>query len=98
MGSRYQQLESSIRSAAQKATLLAEMSGTSSLVEQYDSVPVHNGFGVPREDETFHGLVVPQEPKPPESDGEFPPPLYLELDNEGIALRVLYVGMCSLHL
>jgi hypothetical protein len=98
LGSRYQQLEFSLRSAAGEATLLAEMTETSRLVEQHNSPPVRNGFEVPREDEMFHGLVVPQEPKPPESDGEFPPPLHLGLDNEGVALRMLYVGMCGLHL
>ena len=31
----------------------------------------------------FYGLVVPQEPKPPGSDGKFFPLLHLELDTEG---------------
>jgi len=71
LGLRYQQLESSVRSAARKAALLEETIYASRSVEQRNSLPVPNESRLPREKiETFHGLVVPQEPIPPESDGE----------------------------
>ena len=71
MGLRYQQLESSVRSAAKKVALLEETIYASRSAELRDSIPDFSKSRVPREKiETFHGLVVPQEPIPPESDGE----------------------------
>ena len=72
LGLRYQQLESSVRSTIQKVALLEEATDTARSVEQHNSLSVSNESRAPREGvEMFHGLVVPQEPKPPESDGEF---------------------------
>ncbi|KAF9652373.1 hypothetical protein BDM02DRAFT_2959503 [Thelephora ganbajun] len=69
LGLRYQQLESSIRNTVRKVALLEEMTDTSRLAKQRNSVTAHNESRVPRgEVETFRGLVVPQEPEPPESD------------------------------
>lgn len=71
LGLRYQQLESFVRSTTRKAALL-ETIDSSRLVEQHSSLSVINESRVLYEKvEMFHGLVVPQEPKPPESDGEF---------------------------
>jgi len=71
LGSRFQQLESSVRSTARKVALLDEMADTSRLVEQHDSLSFTNKSRAPRENvEMFHGLAVPREPKSPESDGE----------------------------
>lgn len=85
LGLRYQQLESSVRSTARKVALLDEMTGASCLVEQRNFLPVADESQTPREKvEMFHGLVVPREPKPPESDGEFFTLfVHLELDLEG---------------
>jgi len=97
---RYQQLESSVRSTARKVALLEEMTDTSRSVEQHNSLPVSSESQVSREElEMFHGLVVPQEPKPPESDGEFfTPSSILNLILKGLVFRVLYVRMCCLCL
>lgn len=100
LGLWYQQLESSVRSTARKVALLEEMRDTSRLVEQHNSLPVSRESQASREEaEIFHGLVVPQEPKPPESDGEFFMPLsILSLILKGLVFRVLYVRMCNLRL
>ena len=100
LGLRYQQLESSVRSTARKVALLEEMTDTSRLVEQYNSLPVSRVSRASREEaEMFHGLVVPQEPKPPESDGEFfTPSSILSLILKGLVFRVLYVRMCRLRI
>ena len=61
------------------------MTYTSRLVEQHNSLSVTNESRAPHEKvEVFHGLVVPQEPRPPESDGGFftLPFIHLELDLE----------------
>ncbi|KAF9788564.1 hypothetical protein BJ322DRAFT_1106545 [Thelephora terrestris] len=69
LGLRYQQLESAIRSAVRKGALLEETTDNSRLAGQRNSVSAYNESRAPHvEMETFHGLVVPKEPKPPESD------------------------------
>lgn len=100
LGLRYQQLESSVRSTARKAALLEEMTDTSRLVEQHSSLSFTNKSQVPREKvETFHGLVIPQEPKPPEPDGEFfMLSSILSLILKGLVARMLHVRMCGLRL
>ena len=100
MGLRYQQLESSVRSAAKRVALLEETIYTSRSVEQHNSLPVSDESRVPREKvEIFHGLVVPQEPRPPESDGELLTPSFaLSLILNGLVFRMLYVRMCRLRL
>lgn len=99
MGLRYQQLESTVRSIAKKVTLL-EATNASCLVERCSPLSVSNESGIPREEvEKFHGLVVPQEPKPPESDGAiFTLSFILSLALKGIVFRMLYVRMCGLRL
>jgi len=100
LGLRYRQLESSVRTTARKAALLEEMTNISRSVEQHNALPVSSESQVSREElETFHGLVVPQEPKPPESDGEFftPSPTLNSILN-GLVIRVLHVRMCRLRL
>ena len=100
LGLRYQQLESSVRSTAGKIALLEETMNASRSVEQHNSLPVSNESWVPRKKmETFHGLVVPQEPTPPESDGEFfTPSFVLSLILKVSVFRMLHVRMCRLHL
>lgn len=100
LGSRYQQLESSVRSAAKKVALLEETIYASRSVEQHNPLPVTNESRVPREKiETLHGLVVPQEPIPPESDGELlTPSSTLILILKELVFRMLYVRVCRLRL
>lgn len=100
MGLRYQQLESSVRSTARRVALLEETIYASRLVEQHNRLPVSGESRVPREEiETFHGLVIPKEPEPPESDGElFTPSFILSLVLRGLVFRMLYVRMCRLRL
>lgn len=84
LGLRYLPLESSIRNIARNAALLEEVTNTTRSVGKQNFVPVHNNPRVPREEtEIFRGVVVPKEPKPPESEGGFFLLLHLELDNEG---------------
>jgi len=100
LGLRYQQLESSVRRTAKEGTLLEEAMNASRLVEQHNSLPVSDKYWIPREEmETFHGLVVPQEPRPPESDGELFLPLFIfSLILKGLVPRMLHVRMCHLRL
>ena len=99
---RYQQLEFSVRSSTRKVALLEEMTDISRSVEQHHSLLAADEIRTPREKvEMFHELVIPQEPKPPESDGEFftlSSTLSSMLKLEGLAPRVLYVRMCCLRL
>ena len=94
---RYQQLETFVRSYAQKVALLAEVTDSSRL-----SLSAANESWIRRERaEMFHGLVIHQEPKPPESDGEFftfPSTLSLVLRLKGLPPRVSYVRMRCLRL
>jgi len=96
---RYQQLESPVRSTARRVALL-EITDSSRLVKQRVYLPVANESQVLYEKvEIFHGLVVPQEPKPPEPDGEFPMVSFgLNLVLKGLVPRMLYVRMCHLRL
>jgi hypothetical protein len=102
LGLRYQQLESSVRSNARKVALLGEMADGSRLIEQHHSPSAASESRTPGEKvETFHGLVIPQEPKPPESDGELftlLSALSLILGLMGLAPRMLHVRMCCLRL
>ena len=100
LGLRHQQLESSVRSAAKKVALLEETIYASRSVEQHNSLPVPNESRVPREKtETFHGLVVPQEPIPPESDGKLSTHSFtLSSVLKRLVFRMLYVRMCRLRL
>lgn len=102
LGLRYQQLECSARSNARKVALLGEMADSSRLVGQHHSRSAANEPRTLREKvEMFHGLVIPQKPKPPEPDGEFFKLSYtlsLMLRSKGLALRVLYVWMRRLRL
>ena len=100
MGLRYQQLESSIRNTAQKVVLLEEARDAFRSVKQHNPFSVSNESWTPREEaEVFHGLVVPQEPKPPESDGEFLTPSFiLSLILKGLVSRMLYVWVRDLRL
>ena len=100
LGLRYHQLESSVRSTIQKVALLEEATDTARSVEQYNSLSVSNESRAPREGmEMFHGLVVPQEPKPPESDGEFfAHSFILILILKRLVFRMLHVRMCNLRL
>ena len=99
MGLRYQQLESSVRSTARKVALVEEMTGSSRLIEQHNSLSATNESRVPREAEIFHGLVIPQEPKPPESDGEsLTISFALNLNLKCLVPRMLHVRMCNLRL
>ena len=100
LGLRYQKLESSVRSTTRKVALLEEMTDSSRLVEQHNSLLVTSGPQVPYgKVEMFHGLVVPQEPKPPESDGEFFTVSFsLNLNLKGLVSRMLHVRMCHLRL
>jgi len=70
LGSRYQWLESSIRSAARQAALLEEMADTSHLLNWRNPAPARGSRASPKGLEVFHELVIPKEPNPPESDGE----------------------------
>ena len=96
---RYQQLESPVRSTARKVALL-EMANSSPLVRQRVPLPVASKSQLPCEKvEIFHGLVVPQEPKPPEPDGEFPMVSFgLNMVLKCLVTRMLYVRMCHLRL
>ena len=100
LGLRYHQLESSVRSTIQKVALLEEATDTARSVEQHNSLSVSNESRAPREGvEMFHGLVVPQEPKPPESDGEFfAHSFILILILKRLVFRMLHVRMCNLRL
>ena len=100
LGLRHQRLESAIRSAVRKAALLEEITDTSRLVVQHNSVPAYNKSRAPHEEmEMFYGLVVPKEPKPPESDGELFALLRLGLGlmTRGLVFRMLYVRMRDLR-
>ena len=46
----------------------------------------------------FHGLVVPKEPKPPESDGEFLTLSFILSLALRLVFRMLHVGVCDLRL
>ena len=100
LGLRYQQLESSVRSTARKAALLEVTTGASRSVEQHNSLVFSDVCRTPREEiEMFHGLAVPKEPKPPESDGRFPERSFiLSLILNGLVSRMLYVRVCGLRL
>ena len=98
LGLRYHQLESFVRSTIQKVALLEEATDAARSVEQHNSLSVSNESRAPREGvEMFHGLVVPQEPKPPESDGEFFAHSFI-LILKGLVFRMLHVRMCNLRL
>ena len=94
---RYQRLGTSICSNVRKVALLAGVTDSSRL-----SLSAANESQTPREKvDIFHGLVIPQELKPPESDGEFftlSSTLSLVLRSKRLAPRVLYVRMCCLRL
>jgi hypothetical protein len=97
---RHQQLESSVRSTVRKVALLEEMIDSSRLVEQHDPLSATNESRDPCEKVgRFHGLVIPQEPKPPESDGESLTISFdLNLILKGLVPRMLYVRMRNLRL
>lgn len=99
LGLRYQQLESFVRSATQKVALLEDATDTSRSVGQHNGISVPSESRVPREEvEMFHGLVVPKEPKPPESDGEFLTLSFILSLVLRLVFRMLHVGVCDLRL
>ena len=87
LGSRYQWLESSIRTAARQAALLKEMADTSHLLERRNSAPARGSRASSEGMEVFHGLVIPEEPKPPESDGELFASHHFEVYNKGFRVK-----------
>ena len=96
---RYQQLESPVRSIARKVAFL-ERADSSRLFKQRVPLPVASKSQLSCEKvEIFHGLVVPQEPKPPEPDGESPMVTFgLNMVLKCLVTRMLYVRMCHLRL